>query len=255
MGILKFVLNTAAPLPDIESFQRFLFIGPHPDDIEIGAGAAAAKLAAAGKDVCFLICIDGRYGDGFTPLRGDELVSRRREESLASAKKLGVSDVRFLNFCDGGFYGEDELAAAVARTVGGFKPDVIFAPDPCVTSECHIDHLNVGNAARRIACFAPYKNIMERYGAEDAAVKALAFYFTAKANRFIGTRGFLEKQLDSVFSCHTSQFPTGCDAGKAISMYLRLRAADFGIRSFKGCAEGFRVLGTTQMHCFPEAGD
>ena len=35
----------------------------------------------------------------------------------------------------------------------------------------------------------------------------------------------------------------------------KLRAADFGLRSMKGRAEGFRVLGVTQMHCLPEAGD
>ena len=30
--------------------------------------------------------------------------------------------------------------------------------------------------------------------------------------------------------------------------------ADFGLRCFTSAAEGFRVLGQTQMHCFPEAG-
>ena len=34
------------------------------DDIEIGAGATAAKLAAMGKKVTFLICTDGRYSMG-----------------------------------------------------------------------------------------------------------------------------------------------------------------------------------------------
>ena len=52
MSILKKIILATAPLPKIESFQRFLFIGPHPDDIEIGAGATAAKLAAMGKDIC-----------------------------------------------------------------------------------------------------------------------------------------------------------------------------------------------------------
>ena len=41
----------------------------------------------------------------------------------------------------------------------------------------------------------------------------------------------------------------------AIALYIKLRAADFGLRSMKGQAEGFRVLGVTQMHCLPEAGD
>ena len=42
MSITKLALKFALPLPQLESYQRFLFIGPHPDDIEIGAGATAA---------------------------------------------------------------------------------------------------------------------------------------------------------------------------------------------------------------------
>ena len=34
-----------------------------------------------------------------------------------------------------------------------------------------------------------------------------------------------------------------------------LAGTDFGMRSFKGQAEGFRVLGPTHMHCLPEAGE
>lgn len=251
MSILKFVLKAAAPLPDIEKFERYLFIGPHPDDIEIGAGAAAAKLAARGKSVCFLICLDGRYGSETIP--PEELVGIRKQEALASAKMLGVSDVRFLDLSDGGFYEFDELVHGIAQVVGDFKPNIVFAPDPCVTSECHADHLNVGNAARRIAYFAPYAGIMREYGAESAPVAALAYYMTAKPNRYIKTTGYLNKQLDAIFTCHQSQFPGG--SGNAIKLYLKLRAASLGLRSLKGCAEGFRVLGQLHMHCLPEFGD
>lgn len=251
MSILKLVLKAAAPLPDIEKFERYLFIGPHPDDIEIGAGATAAKLAAMGKSVCFLICLDGRYGSETVP--PEELVGIRKKEALASAKMLGVSDVRFLELSDGGFYEPDELVHGIAQIVGDFKPDVIFAPDPCVTSECHADHLNVGNAARRIAYFAPYAGIMHEYGAEAAPVAALAYYMTAKANRFVKTSGYLTKQLDAIFTCHQSQFPG--DSGDTIKLYLKLRSATFGLRRLSPSAEGFRVLTQTHMHCLPEMGD
>ena len=132
---------------------------------------------------------------------------------------------------------------------------MILAPDPSVTSECHADHLNVGSAARQVACFAPYGGIMAGYGAKAAPVQALAYYMTAKPNRFVKTIGYLPLQLKAIFGCHLSQFPEGCDDAKAISLYLKLRSVDFGIRSGKGCAEGFRVLGVTQMHCLPEAGN
>ena len=106
MGITDIALKLAAPLPGLENYKRYLFIGPHPDDIEIGAGATAAKLIKEGKEVCFLICTDGRFGTVNAPegLTSDALAALREKEALASAAMLGVQDVRFLRFCDGGFY-------------------------------------------------------------------------------------------------------------------------------------------------------
>ena len=175
MSLIKLILKAAVPIPRIEKYRRFLFVGPHPDDIEIGAGATAAKLAAMGKEVCFLICLDGRFGDGNAPegVRGEQLVALRRQEALSSAAMLGVQDVRFLDLCDGGFYEQKELVQKIARVVGDFQPDVILAPDPDVTSECHADHLNVGNAAKQVAYFAPYGGIMAGYGANPAPVQTL----------------------------------------------------------------------------------
>ena len=257
MSLLKLILKAAVPAPQVEEFQRYLFVGPHPDDIEIGAGATAAKLAAAGKEVCFAVCMDGRFGDGSAPegIRGDALAALRKEEAIRSAEMLGVKDVRFLDLCDGGFYEQKDLIYKLAKVVGDFRPDILLAPDPDVTSECHADHRNVGNAARQVAYFAPYSGIMAGYGAGSAPVKALAYFMTAKPNRFVKTKGYLQLQSKSIFECHRSQFPEGSEEGKSIALYLKLRAITFGLRSGKGKAEGFRVLGVTHMHCLPEAGD
>ncbi|MBQ9863559.1 MAG: PIG-L family deacetylase, partial [Lachnospiraceae bacterium] len=62
MGLTSLALKIATPIPKIESFENYLFIGPHPDDIEIGAGATVSKLVKLGKKVSFLICLDGRFG-------------------------------------------------------------------------------------------------------------------------------------------------------------------------------------------------
>lgn len=253
MSITKLAVSIASPLPKLESFERYLFIGPHPDDIEIGAGATAAKLAKLGKTVQFLCCIDGRYGSSSVP--PEEFIPIRQKEAKASAASLGVSDVRFLPFCDGGFYDERELLSAMAKAVGEFKPDIILCPDPQVKSECHPDHLNVGRAASEIAYLAPYDGIMTRHGASSAPVKAIAYYMTASPNRYVRTsKELLEAQLSAIFDCHKSQFPEGGPEGKAIALYLRLRSLDFGLRSFHLHAEGFRMLDTLRMHCLPEAG-
>ena len=252
MGLTRFALRFAAPVPKVEAFDRYLFVGPHPDDIEIGAGATAAKLAAAGKTVCFLICTDGRYGEGHVPQTGDDLAALRREEAIRAAAALGVHDVRFLNLCDGGFYDQEALLEGIAKVIGDFAPDILLASDPCVGSEGHPDHLNVGNAVRRLATCAVHRGIMARYGAKAAPVKAVAFYMTAMPNRFVRTAGFIDKQFKAVFECFPSQFPPEDPAGKSIALYLKLRSADFGLRSLTGCAEGFRVLGALHIHCMPE---
>ena len=207
-----------------------------------------AKLTEAKKQVTFLICTDGRYGlenapEGTTP---EALMELRKAEALAAARSLGVEDVRFLGFSDGGFYDLEELIRAAARVVGEVKPQMILAPDPDVSSECHADHKNVGAAAKRLAFFAPFPEIMARYGADPAAMEALAFYMTARPNRFVATRGLLRRQLDALL-CHRTQFPADSEAFKSVALYLKLRSIDFGLRSLKLGAEGFRVLGKTHM--------
>jgi LmbE family N-acetylglucosaminyl deacetylase len=266
MSILSRIIHIAVPIPKVENFDRYLFIGPHPDDIEIGAGATAAKLAALGKKVTFLVCLDGRYGLENAPegITSEELIEIRKKESIASAQMLGVSDVRFLGLSDGGFYrtgleggehpDEGSLLAKMARVIGEVQPDIIFATDPDVKSECHTDHINVGECAKRLAFFAPFKDIMAKFGAGNAQVKAIAFYMTGRPNRYVGTgKRLIDKQLASVFECHQSQYPAGCPDIDSLKLYIKLRAFFFGLRSFKGQAEGFRVLGRTHMHCLPEA--
>ena len=256
MGITKLALKFAAPFPKVQSFNRYLFVGPHPDDIEIGAGATVAALAAQGKSICFLICTDGRYGtvNLKEEISEEKLIATRREEAIRSAAALGVKDVRFLELSDGGFYNNDELLQGIAGVISSFQPDVIFAPDPSPASECHIDHLNVGKAVRTLAISSSIPGIMKKLGAKACPLKAVAFYMTAKPNVYIKTTGFLKKQLAALFENHLSQYPKDCPDKNSIELYLKLRARDFGMRSFHITAEGFRILGTTHMHCLPEAG-
>ena len=254
MSLTSLIIRIAAPEPKIDAFESYLFVGPHPDDIEVGAGATAARLVSLGKKVTFLICTDGRFGlehapEGTTP---EMLAKIRREESRAAAAHLGVTDVRFLDLSDGGLYELADLKRGIAQVIGEVQPDIVFAPDPDVKSECHEDHLNVGRAVKNLAFFAPFGEIMETYGAKAAPVKAVGFFMTARPNRFIGTKK-TEKRREEALLLHQSQFPEDSDAFRQLKLYLMTRGRAFGFRTFKGRAEGFRIHGVTSMHCLPEA--
>jgi len=255
MSLTSLAIKIAMPIPKIESFERFLFVGPHPDDIEIGAGATIAKLARENKSITFLICTDGRFGDGASNgVKGDALAALRKEECIKSAAILGVKDVRFLDLRDGAGYDIDELRKGIAEVISDVKPDVVFGPDPMSKSESHLDHLNVGNACKNVVCFAPYSDLMKaNYGVEGAPVKAVAFYMTNRPNSFVKTHGFVDLQLKSIFDCHLSQYPKNSGDAKAISLYIKLRSAQYGLRHFSTAAEGFRVYPQGRMHCVPEA--
>ena len=248
MSLTKIAMRFALKRPKLLSYDRYLFFGPHPDDIEIGAGATIAKLSSIGKKIRFVICTDGRYGSDV--IGTDELIRIRRAEAIASAGKLGVDDIVFLNLSDGAFYKEEELFKAMAAAISSFNPDIIFAPDPFVSNECHRDHLNVGNAARNLACFAPFSSIMGQYGCKKSDVKAIAFYMTAKPNVYVKTGGSIKKQFEAL-KCHKSQ----ASGLESVYLYLRLRSLDFGLRRLSLHAEGFRAYTQTEMHCLPERGE
>lgn len=254
MSICSLILKKVCPLPKVEDFHRYLFVAAHPDDIEVGAGATVSKLADEGKEICFLICTDGRFG--FENLKDgtsvEELVEIRKRETLKGAEIMGVKDVRFLGLSDGGFYTQEELIKGILDTVADFQPDIMLSPDPCVDSECHVDHLNIGDAVRRVSYFAHHDAIMKNHGACGAPVKAVAFFMTAKFNTFVNTTGYLDRQLNALFQAHVSQFPIGCDDEKSIRAYIKLRSKCNGMRNFCKDAEGFRILGLTHMHCLPE---
>ena len=256
MCLMKKFLHLILPFPSFESAERVLFISPHPDDIEVAAGQTAAKLAAAGKKVRFLICMDGRYGAESADVNPDELRVVREGEERASAKLLGVEDVRFLGFSDGGFYNAEELYKAVYKEILVFKPDLVFCPDPCLTTECHVDHLNTGRVAMRAFLFASNAPMAALNGLEPASPKLLAMYYTDSPNYYFATGKEYRKLQKEALKRHSSQMsytPDKKGSGDLIRLYIDFRTVRFGLKSFHpGGAEGFRCLTPTHAHCCAE---
>ena len=247
------ILKKAVPLPKLTRFDRYLFVGPHPDDIEVACGGTVAVLTKMGKQVTFLIATNGCVGSVDPTLTSQQIVEIRKVESLKSAKLLGVADVRFLPYDDGGDYDKNAMKADIVAAILDVKPQVVFCPDYTVPSECHPDHLNVGKIVTDAVFVAGWDKLTARMGLNGSVGGInLAYYYTHKPNSYVGVKSTYKLRREAV-ACHASQFTQ--EDLSSLQRYFDLREIRFGLRSCKGRAEGFRALAPTHQHCFPEASE
>ena len=207
---MKLILKMA-PLPKIDKCKKVLFIGPHPDDIEIGAGGLVSKLIRNKKEVYFLICLDGACGTMDVNANQEKLAMIRKDEAIASAKFLGVKDIFFLDYPDGGKYEVSDLRVDIAKVIIDVKPDLVVSPSPLLHTETHMDHLRVGEAARQSLLISEYPLVSKRQGIDISNVKefpkgiALAYYYTAKVNQRVRLKKIDIENKMAALKYHKSQ--------------------------------------------------
>jgi LmbE family N-acetylglucosaminyl deacetylase len=250
------LLEQMVPLPIIEDGNVFLFVGPHPDDIEIGCGATISRLCKQGKNVAFLITTDGGAGSFDATLDFAELAALRLQEAIASTKALGVAQLHHCDFPDGGEYSVSELAVAIAKQIIAIQPDFVFAPDPLLPSEIHPDHIACGEAVKRAVFFATNPLVAKRQGLPGlpSVVKpvAIAHYFTHRANQTVAIDAAdLQAQLLAI-ALHPSQYRETSAEYQMLAQYLTLQKTSYGAVCGHSFADGYAVFGSVHQHCFPE---
>ena len=148
MSIIKLALRKYIKIKDLSTFKNPLFIGPHPDDIEFGCGALISKLKEKNADIHFVIVTDGAAGSKDPKIDSKTLKQIRTSEAKEASSYLGVSTIDFLEFMDGGSYETEDVIKKLCPYILKYKPDIIFSPDPNLSTESHIDHLKVSSAFR-----------------------------------------------------------------------------------------------------------
>lgn len=248
MRLYKFIIRCCTKNKKLTEYNNYLFIGPHPDDIEMGCGALIARLSEQNKNINFLICTDGRYGNAYL---GDipeaQIVEIRHNELLASANFLGVRNVTELEFCDAGFYSDQDMQNSITKVISEVQPDVVFVCDPDVSTEFHQDHLRIGTIVKNLMMPMSKDAVSQRaFNVKSANIKSLVFYFSAKTNATVKSGKYFKKKLYALFDCHKSQFPQGSSSRNIFEKYLK-------IKKLFGKEESFRVIDKIKWHCFPEA--
>lgn len=256
MGLLTFIVKKVVPIPRILDCESFAFVGAHPDDIEVGCGSTVAKLTEMGKKVCFIVATDGRYGSMDIDVKKDDLIKLRQAEAINAAQILGVNDVRFLNFPDGGDYETRDLADKIAIELAQFKPDMVFAIDNHVKSEIHPDHLKAGRATEIALLKCAFPLMMKDLNINEVAQpKGIAYYYTDKPNSYVYISKYIDKKFQSL-KAHKSQFDaddTTREMYKYIKLGLKANAIRYGIRKLHRYADAYRVLSISHLHCLPDA--
>ena len=107
-----------------------LAFGPHPDDIEIGAGATIAKAVRQGQAVGLCDLTRGELGSNGT-------VEERLAEAGAAAETLGATWRENLGWPDGAIGGDDQLRDAV-ELLRRSRPATVLIP---YWDDRHPDHV------------------------------------------------------------------------------------------------------------------
>lgn len=137
-----------------------LAFGAHPDDVELGAGGVCALHGPDGVVICDLTQAEmSSNGDPIT----------RRQEALASANILGVSERVCLMMPDRGIVINEETIASVVRVIRTYRPEVIVAP---MASDRHPDH----GACARLVYEAFFSSGLRRYDNGLASYRPKAMY-------------------------------------------------------------------------------
>lgn len=233
--------------PDLSKAKRVLFVQPHPDDNQIGAGGTIAWLRSLGAEVYELTVTDDRYADPKYAGKENKVQTVRQKEALKAQQCLGMKNAGFLGFADKNDNSEREISLKIVEAIREIKPDFVLTADPNLANECHSDHIKVGNAVKYAAMDAVcnfYPDFIDGKFREDTwQVKGIGFYYTDKPNTLIDITEFEELKMKAV-KCHVSQAEPTLLAAIMLQNQIFAEGTEFK------AAEPLRLLSSLQMHCF-----
>lgn len=117
--------------------MKVMFIGAHPDDIELGAGGTLIKHFRKGDEVFYIVLSKGEKG-------GDS--EEREKELLEVVEYLKIKKFKIFDFPDTLLYTRfDELKDLLEGLISEFKPHRIYTHS---TNDSHQDHRTVAEVVK-----------------------------------------------------------------------------------------------------------
>ncbi len=194
---------SSTPDASVDS-PRLLIIGAHPDDAEYHAGGLASTYRQLGRCVKLVSVTDG--GAGHFRRGTDELITARREESVAAAKIIGA-EYESLNFSDGQLVPSVEVRHSIIRQMREFKPDLVLTHRTC---DYHPDHRATGQAVQDASYLVTVPLVLPEF---PALYRAPVFaymtdLFTRPTRLRVDVALEVEPQMEEIvkmLACHHTQ--------------------------------------------------
>lgn len=189
---------------------RLLGIFAHPDDETFCAGGTFARYAEQGAEIMVVSATRGQAGQIRDAAVGDRrtIAAVREAELRLACERLGITNVRCLNYVDGALAdaGFSAFVDEVAEVICEFRPDVVvtFGPDG---GYGHPDHVTI-SAVTTAACqraadsglrtrtvTQPLPRTPRLYyrifpSGDLLILERLAIWLTSQPNRLAGTTDF-----------------------------------------------------------------
>lgn len=185
---------------------RALVLAPHPDDESIGCGGTVRKYVESGAKVWVAVLTDGRAGDPELRAlpsddpqrkrREDELVQRRKDETLAALEVLGVEEHCFLGAADGALDRHAaQIASRLADILSGWRPDIVLLP---FLTDRHRDHFATNS------CLLEAASRLDASWIESIGCMGYETWSPIYANLYVDITTVMEHKRKAV-RCHQSQ--------------------------------------------------
>jgi bacillithiol biosynthesis deacetylase BshB1 len=213
-----------------------LVFGPHPDDLEIGAGGSIAKHVALGHVVGLCDLTRGELGTNGTP-------EERLAEAEAARDLLGARWRENLGLPDGAIGTDDAQVRGIVALIRRAKPKTIVAP---YEDDRHPDHRD----ASRLLTRAVFLSGLPRYAAPGGKWRPdwLLYYFINDSIRpsFVVDVSAQYETKRRALACHRTQFQPSAAGATATRLtsprfqqLIESRDAQFGALIGVEFAEGF----------------
>lgn len=174
-----------------------LFIGSHPDDIELTCGGAVCKMVKLGKKTGILDLTKGELST-----RGN--LTQRKKETDNASKILGIDVRKNLGLKDGDIQNTYANRLKLIKVIREFQPEIVFAPYP---ADRHPDHIDASNFIRESVFYSGLRKIVT--GKQSAYRPKKVFYYRhaydIPVSFIMDVSDVFDKKLEAI-KCYESQF-------------------------------------------------